>query len=184
MLLDLIDLSKLRRAIVYGLLLAVLFILQNLIVARITVFGVHALIVPAAVVAVGLFEDGLWGGLVGLAAGYFTDMAFTGNIVLFTVLLPAAGFMAGALGKYMLHRGFMSYMTMALLVLALAAFCQMFRFLFLADADTKTFHALYLGGSAAWRVLRTGLIQTLWSLVWAVPIYFPCKFIASKPLGR
>ena len=38
--------------------------------------------------------------------------------------------------------------------------------------------------SAAWRVLRTGLIQTLWSLVWAVPIYFPCKLIASKPMGR
>ena len=183
MLLDLIDLSKLRRAIVYALLLAVLFILQNLILARITVFGVHALIVPAAVVAIGLFEDGLWGGIVGLAAGYFSDMA-TQNVVMFTVLLAAAGFLAGALGKYMLHKGFMSYMTLALLVLALTAFCQMFRFLFLADADAKAFHSLYLGGTFAWRVLRTGLIQTAWSLVWAVPVYFPCKLIASKPMGR
>ena len=183
MLLDLIDLSKLRRAIVYALMLTVLFILQNLIISRITVWGVHALIVPAAVVAVGLFEDGLWGGIVGLAAGYFSDMA-TGNVVMFTVLLPAAGFFAGVLGKYMLHRGFMSYMTLALLVLALAAFCQMFKYLFLLDGDAKAFYALYLGGSSAWRVLRTGLIQTLWSLVWAVPVYFPCKLIASKPLGR
>ena len=183
MLLDLIDLSKLRRAIVYALLLAGLFILQNLILSRITVFGVHALIVPAAVVAIGLFEDGLWGGMVGLAAGYFSDMA-TQNVAMFTVLLAAAGFLSGALGKYMLHKGFMSYITLALIVLALAAFCQMFRFLFLADADAKAFHSLYLGGTFAWRVLRTGLIQTAWSLVWAVPIYFPCKLIASRPMGR
>ena len=183
MLLDLIDLSKLRRAIVYALMLTVLFILQNLIISRITVWGVHALIVPAAVVAIGLFEDGLWGGVVGLAAGYFSDMA-TQNVVMFTVLLTAAGFFAGALGKYMLHKGFMSYMTLALLVLVLAAFCQMFRILFLADADAKAFHSLYLGGTYAWRVLRTGLIQTLWSLVWAVPVYFPCKLIASRPMGR
>ena len=92
MLLDLIDLSKLRRAIVYALLLAGLFILQNLILSRITVLGVHALIVPAAVVAIGLFEDGLWGGMVGLAAGYFSDMA-TQNVALFTVLLAAAEMM-------------------------------------------------------------------------------------------
>ena len=71
-----------------------------------------------------------------------------------------------------------------IMVLALAAFCQMFRYLFLVDADAKAFHQLYLGGTAAWRVLRTGLIQTLWSLVWAVPVYFPCKLIASRPMGR
>ena len=183
MLLDLIDLSKLRRAIVYGLVLAGLFILQDLIVSRVTLFGVRALLVPAAVTAIGLFEGGVWGGVIGLVAGYFNDMA-TGHVILFTVLLPAAGFLSGALGKFMLHKGFMSYMTLALLVLALAAFCQMFKYLFLLDGDAKAFHALNLGGSSAWRVLRTGLVQTLWSLVWAVPIYFPCKLIASKPMGR
>ena len=184
MLLDLIDLSKLRRAIVYGLLLAAVLILQNMIVSQITLFGVHALIVPAAVVAVGLFEDGLWGGFVGLAAGYFSDMGYTDHVVLFTVLLPLLGFVIGAMGKYMLQKGIVSYLVMVLGALVVIAFCQMFRTLFLSGADAAAFRALYFSGSFVWVVLRVGLIQTLWSLVWSIPIYFPCKLIAARPMGR
>ena len=184
MLLDLIDLSKLRRAIVYALLLMAVLIVQNLALSRLTGWGVRALIIPAMVVGVGLFEDGLWGGMVGLAAGYFSDLAYADHVVLFTILLPTAGFFAGALGKYMLHKGFMSYMTLALVVLSVVAFCQMFSFLFFAGEDARAFQALYLGGTASRRIWRTGLIQTAWSLVWAIPLYFPCKLIAGRPMGR
>ncbi len=184
MLLDLIDLSKLRRAIVYGLLLAGLFLIQNQIAARVTVLGVHAMVIPSAVVAISLFEDGLWGGMVGLAAGYFSDMVYADHVVMFTVLLPALGFFTGALGKYMLNKTFVSYMVLALAALSLTAFCQMFRFLFLLDADAKAFQALYMGALGFRRVLSTGIAQTLWSLVWAIPLYFPCKLIASRPMGR
>lgn len=184
MLLDLIDLSKLRRAIVYGLMLAVLFVVQDLIVAQITLRGVRAMMIPAAVIGVGLFEGGVWGGLLGLAAGYFTDMGSANHVALFTILLPAAGFFAGALGKYMLHKGFVSYMVLALVAIFAVTFCQMFRFLFLADADTKAFYALFFDGGASLVVWRTGLLQLVWSLVWSVPVYFPCKLIAARPMGR
>ncbi len=184
MLLDLIDLSKLRRAIAYGLLLVVLFSLQNLVAVRFTLWGVRAMLVPSAVVAVGLFEGGLWGGFVGLTAGIFSDIAYTDQVALFTVLLPAAGFFSGVLGKYMLHKGFVSYMTLTLAALAVVAFCQMFRFLFFLDGDVKLFRTALLGAGANWPVWRTGLIQTAYSLVWAMPIYIPCKLIASRPMGR
>ena len=92
MLLDLINLSKLRRAIVYALLFLVLFVLQDLLVSHITVLGVHALLIPAAVIAVGLFDGGAWGGFIGLAAGYFCDLGYSDQTVLFTVLFPAIGF--------------------------------------------------------------------------------------------
>ena len=177
MLLDLIDLSKLRRGIVYGLL-------QNMIVSRFTLFGVRALLVPALVAGVGLFEGGVWGGVLGLVAGYFTDAGFAGTVVMFTILLPAVGFFAGVLGKYMLHKGFVSYLFLALIALAVIAFCQMFRFLFMASDDTLQFLHLYLNGSTAWPVLRTGLLQTGWSMALSLPIYFPCKFIAARPMGR
>lgn len=167
MLFDLIDLSKLRRGIVYALLLTVLFAVQNLLVSRITLLGVKPMLVPAAVVAIGLFDGGLWGGFVGLAAGYFTDMGYPEHVVLFTVLLAAAGFFAGVLGKYLLHKGFVSYLVLTVLTLCIVTFCQMFRFLFFS-------------GTAAWAVWRTGLIQVLWSLPWAVPVYFPCKSIAGR----
>ena len=166
MLYDLIDLSKLRRAIMYALLLAVLFIVQDLILSHITVFGVRAMLIPAAVVAVGLFDGGLWGGFVGLAAGYFCDMGYAEHVVLFAVLFACIGFSSGVLGKFLFHKGFLSYVVLCAVALAVVTFCQMFRFLFFTDTNT----------AAVW---RTGLIQLLWSLPWAVPIYFPCKSIAE-----
>ncbi len=184
MLLDLIDLSKLRRAIVYGLLLGAVLVLQNMIVSQIPLFGVRAMMVPAAVVAVGLFEGGVWGGFVGLAAGYFADMGYTDHVVLFTILLPALGFFIGVLGKYMLQKGIVSYLVMVFLALAVIAFCQMFRTLFLSGSDASAFRAAYFHGRYVWIVARTGLLQTAWSLVWSVPVYFPCKLIAAKPMGH
>ena len=167
MLYDLIDLSKLRRAILYALLLAVLFIVQDFVLSHIAVFGVRAVLIPAAVVAVGLFDGGLTGGLFGLAAGYFCDMGSADHIILFTVMLAAIGFFTGILGQFLFHRGFVSYIVLAAAALAIVTFCQMFRFLFFTDTDA----------SAVW---RTGLIQLLWSLPWAVPVYFPCRSIAGQ----
>lgn len=171
MLLDLIDLSKLRRAIVYALALAIVFIVQDLLAARIPLWGVRPMLIPAAVVAIGLFEGGLWGGFVGLAAGYFMDLGYIENTVLFTILLTVVGFFSGVLGKYLLHKGFLSYMTLVLAAMILVTLIQMFSFLFFADTN-------------AWAVWRTGLVQILWSLPWAVPLYFPCRSIAARPMGN
>lgn len=170
MLLDLIDLSKLRRAIVYALVLVIVFIVQDLLAARIPLWGVRPMLIPATVVAIGLFEGGLWGGFVGLAAGYFMDLGYIESTVLFTILLTVVGFFSGVLGKYLLHKGFLSYMTLALTATILVTLIQMFSFLFFTDTN-------------AWAVWRTGLIQILWSLPWAVPLYFPCRSIAARPMG-
>ena len=66
-----------------------------------------------------------------------------------------------------LHKGFVSYITLTVVTMAVVTFCQMFRFLFFTDTNA----------AAVW---RTGLIQLLWSLPWAVPVYFPCKSIADR----
>lgn len=169
MLFDLIDLAKLRRAIVYALLLMAVFLLQSLIGNRVTLLGVKALYMPVAVVAIGLFEGGVWGGLLGLAAGYFCDLGFAENTVLFTLLFPAFGFFAGVLGKYYLHKGFVSCLALAAAALIITSGCQMFQFLFFTDTNK-------------WAVLRTGLIQTLWSLPFTVVAYFPCRSIAGHSM--
>ncbi len=168
MLFDLIDFSKLRRAIIYGLLLILLFIVQDLLLSHIRLFGVRPMLIPAAIVAIALFDGGVWGGSMGLLAGYFMDMGYAENLILFTVLLPALGFFAGVLGKYLFHRGFLSYLLLFIAAMAVITFCQMFRFLFFTD-------------TTAWPVWRTGILQVLWSIPWAVPVYFPCKSIAGRP---
>ena len=169
MLLDLINLSKLRRAIVYALLFLVLFVLQDLVISHMRIQGVRALLLPAAVTAVGLLDGGEWGGFTGLAAGFFCDRGYSEQSVMFTILFAAIGFFCGVLGKYMLRKGFVSYMVLSLIALAVITFCQMFRFLFFTDTDPAA-------------VYRIGLIQLAYSLAWAVPIYFPCRTIASREL--
>ena len=170
MLLDLIDFSKLRRAIIYALLLLALFVLQDLVISHITVLGVRAMLIPAAVVAIGLMDGGAWGGFVGLASGFFCDIGYSEQTVLFTVLFAAVGFFCGVLGKYMLHKGFVSYIVLFLVSMSVITLCQMFRFLFFTDTDAAA-------------VYRTGLIQLLYSLVWAVPVYFPCRSAAARPMS-
>ncbi len=174
MLLDLIDLSKLRRAIVYAALLAGVFVVQDLFASQLPLFGVRPVLIPAAVVAIGLLEGGMWGGFLGLGAGFFADMGYTEQLVLFTILLPAAGFLCGALGKYQLHKGFMSYIVLTALTLGILALCQMSRFLFFTDTPV----------TRPWAVWRTGLIQTGYSLLWAIPVYLPCKLISDRPMRR
>ncbi len=167
MLYDLIDLSKLRRAVLYALLFMVLFFLQDHVLSHIPLLGVRPMLVPAAVAAIGLFDGGLWGGCLGLLAGYFCDMSFTESSFLFTILLAGVGFFAGVLGQFFLRRGFFSYVALAALTLAVITFGQMFRFLFFTDTNA----------AAVW---RTGLLQLLWSLPWCLPIFFPCRSIAER----
>lgn len=170
MLYDLIDLEKLRRACVYGLMLLILFLLQNVLLANVAPLGVRAVFVPVSVVCVGLFEGGVWGAMYGLAAGYFTDMAQSETTVMFMILLTAAGYFTGVLCRYELRRGFVTALVLSALVLSACALCQMFHFLFFTD-------------TRAWPVLRTGLLQVLWSLPFVAVIYYPCRAIAGRDLS-
>ena len=169
MLLDLIDLSKLRHTIVYALLFAALFVFQDLLLSRITVWGVHAMILPAAVVAIGLFDGGSWGGFMGLAAGYFYDLGYIETTCFFAVMLALAGFFSGVLGKYLLHKGFVSFLALTVVTLIIITICQMFPFLFFSETVS------------VWPVWRTGLVQILWSIPWCMLVYFPYKSIAGIP---
>jgi hypothetical protein len=94
MLWDLVNLDKLRRGIIYAVYMLLVLMLQSAVLSRVALFGAKAMIVPAAVVAVGMFEGGVWGALFGLATGLLADRAL-GYTALFTALLPVIGFFSG-----------------------------------------------------------------------------------------
>ena len=165
--LDLIDIEKVRRAIMYTALLFAALVLQNMVISEFPIFGAKALFVPALVVAVGLFEGGVWGGVFGLFAGLLGDSAFSGNTVMFTVVFPILGFAAGLLADFMINRRFFSFMLLSLISLGFTALCQIFP-LFAFD------------GAKLGDLLSTALVQTLWSLPFAAPIYLVTKRIAES----
>ena len=95
MFVDLFHTKKLRLALIYIAFLILVQFLQDTVLARLAVFGVKTLFVPAAITAVGFHEGGFRGGLYGLLAGILCDMTYAENTVLFTVLFPLLGFGGG-----------------------------------------------------------------------------------------
>ena len=141
---DLINKDKVHRVLWCALYMAVTLLLQNTVFAHIALFGVHAMFVPAVVVAVGVFEGGTWGAVFGLIAGYFGAMGYPGTGMLFAVLFAVIGFGAGMLAEYLINNSLLPFLVTCLAAFLLTAFCQMFRL--------WIFH-----GASFWRLLAVAL---------------------------
>ena len=164
---EFIDLKKIRRALLYALCMIVMLTLQEALLSRISLLGVRASPMPALVAAVGLFEGGLWGGVFGVFAGLFCDMADSGTTVLLTITFAALGFLSGLVCQMLINRRFYSYMIAAALAMLLAGLCQ--------GLPVWIYH-----GASPLALLRTAALQSLWSVPFAVPSYFACRAIAGQ----
>ena len=156
---DLINKDKVHRVLWCALYMAVTLLLQNTVFAHIALFGVHAMFVPAVVVAVGVFEGGTWGAVFGLIAGYFGAMGYPGTGMLFAVLFAVIGFGAGMLAQYLINNSLLPFLVTCLAAFLLTAFCQMFRL--------WIFH-----GASFWRLLAVARGQSVFSLPLAIPYYY------------
>ena len=165
--LELINLRKARKAIGYLLCIVVALWLQTMVFSRLVLLGAKPFFVPALIVAIGMFEGGVWGGMLGLAAGLGCLWSMAGSPVLFLVLLPVFGFLSGLLADFLINRRFLAYLLLAALALLVTALLQAL--------------PLWLFRGAAPRPLMTvALLQALWALPLAVPAYFVTKLLAGR----
>lgn len=165
--LELLDIKKIRKGLIYLLCVIVSIGLQNLLFARVSFWGVHVMFVPVIVVAIGIFEGGVWGAVFGLICGWLLDMTMLSSTATFLVLFALLGFGAGFLTEFVINRRFFSAMLLSLLALGITAACQI--------VPLWAFHSTPLGD-----VLPTAGLQTAVSLPFAVPAYFAVKAISAR----
>lgn len=156
---DLFTKEKIRKFLLYALYMFLTLGLQNMILPFVRPLDVSPMVLPAAVVAVGMFEGATKGALFGLAMGIFADLNYIESVTTFTLLLPIIGFAMGFVSQFFINKRFFAYM-----VVCLAAF--------LVTGLVQLVKVLGLDGWA-FSMLTVLVVQALWSLPFAVLLYFP-----------
>lgn len=151
--------QNVKRLLQYALYMFLSLVAQNMLFTELRPLGVCPMVLPAVAVAVGMFEGATWGAVFSLIMGIFADMAFIENTITFTVLFPALSFVTGFVAQFFINRRFFAYMVASLFALIVTGVVQM-----LKTAALDTWSAT---------MLVTVLLQTLWSLPFAVLAYYP-----------
>ena len=164
---DLIRKDRLRSILLLALYLALTLLAQNTLFAKLRIWGVHVIVLPALMTAVGMFRGPVWGGVFGIFAGVFANMGYPESIVLFILLLPLIGYVAGMLSEHLLTRSLVAFLCMVLGAQLLTAFFQLFRLWVFQGAELSA-------------LLITGLKQTAVSLPFSIPFFYISRAVNRR----
>ena len=150
----------------HALLLLTVYLLQGLLLPYLRVFGLVPVLLPIVSTGTAIFEGRVRGGIFGLFTGIFCDLSYNQPTIVFTVLLTLTGIAVGFMADTVLSRGFPTFFVTCAGVLLLVSFVQMFALLFFEGVPPE-------------QLLLVAIYQTLYSLVFTIPIYF-----IVRPFGR
>ena len=161
---------------IHALLLIIVYIFQSMVFPYLRLAGLAPLLLPVVSTGVAIYEGRYAGGIMGIFAGVLCDVSFHQPTGLFTVLLTFTGLLIGTLADTIITRGFVTYFLGCAAVLALAALVQMIPIVFIVGVPPRLLWA-------------TALWQTLYSLVFALPIWFAVRALGKRtervsPSGR
>ncbi len=171
MIFDLINFKTIRRLFLYTGYIFLCFLAQELIFSRIEIFGVNPGILPAAIVAVSVFEGGIRGGVFGLLLGMLGDISY-GNTVLFTVIFPFIGFLAGAVSEFYTPKSYFGFLYLTLGGLFVTAFAQGFVLL------------VFMPDQSLFAIIVEGTKEIIISMIPSAALFVPCREIyeANTPI--
>ena len=152
--------------LLHAALILTAYVIQALVFPYITALRLTPLLLPLATVGTAVFEGRMRGGIFGVFAGIFCDVSFTQPVASMTVLLMLTGVIVGFLSETVIAHGFPAYLVCGLLALVASSFIQMFPLIFFQ-------------GIPALVLLPTASFEILFSMIFAVPLYF-----VSRRLGR
>jgi len=161
-LLNRIDFKKLRVFLEYAVYLLLAMLLQGLLFSRLSIFGVKGFVLPAAVVAAGMFLGGMRGAVFGICLGLVTDMSYTESSFMYTIVFALIGFGAGFASEFYINKSFLVFMVMSVIAVLLSGLAQ-----YLA--------AVIFGGAELVQGIVTVLLQTALSIPPMALLYLPFR---------
>ena len=157
-----IDFKKLRVFLEYAVYLLLAMLLQGLLFSRLSIFGVKGFVLPAAVVAAGMFLGGVRGAVFGICLGLVTDMSYTESSFMYTIVFALIGFGAGFASEVYINKSFLVFMVMSVIAVLLSGLAQ-----YLA--------AVIFGGAELVQGIVTVLLQTALSIPPMALLYLPFR---------
>lgn len=157
-----IDFKKLRVFLEYAVYLLLAMLLQGLLFSRLSIFGVKGFVLPAAVVAAGMYLGGVRGAVFGICLGLVTDMSYTESSFMYTIVFALIGFGAGFASEFYINKSFFAFMIFSVAAILLCGIVQLI-------------HALAGGGTELTAGLITVLLQTVLSVLPVMLLYLPFK---------
>ena len=119
-----IDFKKLRVFLEYAVYLLLAMLLQGLLFSRLSIFGVKGFVLPAAVVAAGMYLGGVRGAVFGICLGLVTDMSYTESSFMYTIVFALIGFGAGFASEFYINKSFLVFMVMSVIAVLLSGLAQ------------------------------------------------------------
>ena len=157
-----IDFKKLRVFLEYAVYLLLAMLLQGLLFSRLSIFGVKGFVLPAAVVAAGMYLGGMRGAVFGICLGLVTDMSYTESSFMYTIVFALIGFGAGFASEFYINKSFLVFMVMSVIAVLLSGLVQ-----YLA--------AVIFGGAELVQGIVTVLLQTALSIPPMALLYLPFR---------
>lgn len=128
----------------YAALFLLCTVIQTVIFGKLRLFGVKLAIVPVCLACVAMHTGSENGALFGLVAGIFWMLAGADGGVLYILLFPVCGAVAGYLCDRYLNRRFVSALAMCLLTLLVTQVALFLFRLFLGDLTWAHFPPVFL----------------------------------------
>lgn len=152
------------RSFAYVPFFIILYVLQAAVLPRAPIFGVKAHVLPLAVAAAGVCGGFVTGGTAGLFAGMLTDLSYNEPTIYFTIIFCLAGLLCGYLCDTVLIRGLPAYFAVSVMTLLISGAAELAR-------------AFVTGGAAVIALSGIVLIEALFSLAFALPVYLVTRSI-------
>lgn len=145
------------------------WLLEDLIFSRFSLFGFTPVLFPLAAVTVAVLEGAAGGAGFGLALGVWWAAALPGTQVSAVLGTTAIGLLAGLISQYRLRSGYAGCLTCSLLALLAVELVQILRHV--------------SAGAPAAALLRIALPELAVSLLFTLPIYLLFRLVYQRVGG-